>query len=40
MVDLDGKEVILDEDIENNKVYDFEDTIDLREVIEEVKKYV
>lgn len=39
MVDLDGKEVILDEDIENNKVYDFEDTMELDDILSEVQKY-
>lgn len=40
MFDLDGKEIILDEYIENNKIDDLDDTMDLKEVIEEVKKYV
>jgi len=40
MFDLNGKEIEVNlEEIENNKIDDFEDTIDLEKVIEEVKKY-
>ena len=40
MFDLNGKEIEVNiDEIENNKIDDFEDTIDLEKVIEEVKKY-
>lgn len=40
MYDLDGKEIkiVTDDEIENNKIDDLEDTIDLTKVIEEIKE--
>lgn len=40
MYDLDGKEIkiVTDDEIENNKIDDLEDTIDLTQVIEEIKE--
>jgi len=40
MFDLDGKfiQIVSDDEIENNKIDDLEDTMDLTEVIEEVVK--
>lgn len=42
MVSLDGSDVleIVDSEIENNKIDDFEDTMDLTSVVEEVLKNV
>ena len=42
MVGLDGSDVleIVDSEIENNKIDDFEDTMDLTSVVEEVLKNV